>query len=98
MENFVYYNGLFDIYSDLLTDNERESFKDYYQEDFSLAEIASENNISRSAVSKTIKNVLTKLDNYEEKLHIYQKNVKLNEALDLSNISEIKEKIEEVLK
>ena len=30
MKDFVYYNNLFDIYCDLLTENERNTFKDYY--------------------------------------------------------------------
>ena len=31
MEDFVYYNNLFDVYSNLLTDKEKEAFRDYYQ-------------------------------------------------------------------
>ena len=62
MEEFVYYNDLFDIYSDLLTDKEVSTFKDYYQEDLSLSEIADDRDISRSAVQKTVKTVLEKLD------------------------------------
>ena len=42
MKDFVYYNNLFDIYGELLTDNEKNSFRDYYQEDLSLSEIADE--------------------------------------------------------
>ena len=29
MEDLVYYNELFEIYNELLTDNEKETFKDY---------------------------------------------------------------------
>ena len=65
MKEFVYYNNLFDIYGKLLTDKEQESFRDYYQEDLSLGEIAEIKNISRAAVQKTIKTVLEKLDYYE---------------------------------
>ncbi|MGN1337765.1 MAG: YlxM family DNA-binding protein [Candidatus Coprovivens sp.] len=97
MENFIYYNSLFDIYSDLLTDKEKENFSDYYQEDLSLAEIAENKNISRSAVQKTIKNVIQKLDNYESKLHIYENNCKLRDVSKSNDINEIKEVIEKVL-
>lgn len=97
MENFVYYNSLYDVYSELLTVKEKESFSDYYQEDLSLAEIAENKNISRSAVQKTIKTVIEKLENYESKLHIYENNCKLREACKLDNISDIKEAIEKVL-
>ena len=97
MKEFVYYNSLFDIYGKLLTEKEQESFKDYYQEDLSLSEIASSKNISRAAVQKTIKNVLEKLDYYENILNIYKKTVKLREICDLLNDKDIKNKIEEIL-
>ncbi|MGN0966490.1 MAG: sigma factor-like helix-turn-helix DNA-binding protein [Candidatus Coprovivens sp.] len=97
MKEFVYYNSLFDIYGKLLTDKEQESFRDYYQEDLSLGEIAEIKNISRAAVQKTIKTVLEKLDYYEDILNIYKKNMKLKEVYDMSNDEEIKNKIEEIL-
>ena len=97
MEEFVYYNNLFDVYGSLLTEKEQVTFKDYYQEDLSLSEIANENNVSRAAVQKTIKTVLDKLKYYEDILHIYNKNVKLRELLHESNIGIIKNEIEKIL-
>lgn len=97
MEDFVYYNGLYDLYSELLTDNERSTFEDYYQEDFSLSEIAENRDISRSAVQKTIKNVLEKLDNYESKLHMFDTNKKLSNLLEKDDIDSVKKGIEEIL-
>lgn len=97
MKEFVYYNSLFDIYGKLLTEKEQESFKDYYQEDLSLGEIAEIKNISRAAVQKTIKTVLEKLDYYEEILNVYAKNLKLKELIDNLDNEDIKKKIEEVL-
>lgn len=97
MKEFVYYNSLFDIYGKLLTEKEQESFKDYYQEDLSLGEIAEIKNISRAAVQKTIKTVLEKLDYYEEILNVYAKNLKLKELVDSLDNEDIKKKIEEVL-
>ena len=97
MEDFIYYNGLFDIYGCLLTEKEQNTFRDYYQEDMSLAEIADENNVSRSAVQKTVKTVLDKLKYYEDKLNIYVNNRKMNNILNSNNISEIKQVIQEIL-
>ena len=97
MKEFVYYNSLFDIYGKLLTEKEQESFKDYYQEDLSLGEIAEIKNISRAAVQKTIKTVLEKLDYYEEILNVYAKNLKLKELVDSLDNEDIKKKMEEVL-
>ena len=97
MEEFVYYNNLFDIYGILLTEKEQVTFRDYYQEDLSLAEIALENNVSRAAVQKTVKNVLEKLTYYEERLRIYQKNSKLREIIELDDVTDIKSEIEKIL-
>ena len=97
MEEYVYYNNLFDIYSPLLTLKENLIFKDYYQEDLSLSEIAENRNITRSAVQKTVKTVLSKLEKYENILNIYKKNVSLKEILELDDITEIKKKINEIL-
>ena len=97
MKEFVYYNGLYDSYNSLLTENERSTFEDYYQEDFSLSEIAEERDISRSAVQKTIKNVLEKLDYYESKLHLFSNNQKLVELMNSNDINVIKKGIEEIL-
>ena len=97
MEEFVYYNGLYDSYNSLLTENERSTFEDYYQEDFSLSEIAENRDISRSAVQKTIKNVLEKLDNYESKLHMFDTNKKLSNLLEKDDIDSVKKGIEEIL-
>ena len=97
MEEFVYYNNLFDVYGSLLTEKEQVTFKDYYQEDLSLSEIANENNVSRAAVQKTIKTVLDKLKYYEDMLHVYDKNVKLGKLIEENNIDVIKKEIEKIL-
>lgn len=97
MEEFVYYNGLFDLYGSLLTEKEQDTFRDYYQEDLSLAEIAEENNVSRAAVQKTVKNVLEKLNYYEESLHMFETNKKLRDLLSLDDIVIIKNNIEKIL-
>lgn len=97
MKEFVYYNCLFDIYGKLLTEKEQESFRDYYQEDLSLSEIAEIKSISRAAVQKTIKTVLEKLDYYEDILNVYARNEKLKEIIDSLDNEDVKKKIEEVL-
>ncbi len=97
MEEFVYYNNLFDIYFELLTDKEINTFKDYYQEDLSLSEIAESNNVSRTAVQKTIKKIKDKLNNYENKLHIYNIRCNLSEIITSDDIIKIKEEIKKLL-
>ncbi len=97
MEDFVYYNNLFDVYSNLLTDKEKEAFRDYYQEDLSLSEIADSKSISRSAVQKMVKTVIEKLSYYEEKLHLYKEHEVLRKLLLVDNIEEIKNKIKDIV-
>ena len=97
MKEFVYYNDLFDVYGKLLTLKEQDSFRDYYQEDLSLAEIAEIKNISRAAVQKTIKNVLEKLDYYEDILGVLKKNNEIKKILENLDNENIKKKIEEIL-
>lgn len=97
MKDLVYYNELFEIYSDLLTENERDTFKDYYFEDLSLSEIADNKSVSRAAIQKTIKNVVDKLTYYEDILHICDRNTKLKNILDLNDINTIKQDIKDLL-
>jgi len=97
MEKFVKYNKLFDCYSNLLTEKERNCFKDYYGEDLSLQEIAENNNVSRSAIHKTIKNVEEKLDEYEFNLKLCHIFDKLKELENLNDINKIKEEINKIL-
>lgn len=97
MEEFVYYNSLYDIYGELLTDKEKDNFIAYYQENYSLAEIADLKNISRNAVFKTIKTVIDKLNYYESKLHIYDINKRLSKSLECNSLDQMKKEIREIL-
>ncbi len=98
MEKFIYYNNLYLIYKNLIKENNQKIFDLYYGENLSMQEIASLMQISKSRVGVIIKNVEKKLDYYESNLEIYKRNEELNNLLELNNISEIKEKLEEILK
>lgn len=82
IEKKAYYAILFEYYKELLTDKQIDTFICYYNEDYSLAEIAEEFNISRNAVWDTLKKVVSLLENYEEKLRLYEKDQKLNQYLE----------------
>ena len=77
----AYYAILFEYYKELLTDKQVETFICYYNEDYSLAEIAEEFSISRNAVWDTIKKVIDKLEEYETKLKLYHNDLVLNDKL-----------------
>ncbi len=87
--NRVYLNDLYDIYSELLTDKEKEIFEDYYQNDLSLSEISENNNVSRNAIHKSLKTVEDKLNNYEAKLNIYKKKQEIIKLLDKKDYDSI---------
>ena len=97
MENREYYNSLFDIYKELLTKTEQETFKEYYVEDLSLQEIADNRKISKSSVGKTLKNATDKLEQYEERLHSYKTKEKLNQLLEEQDITTLKAKLKEMI-
>lgn len=82
MENVLYYTNLFDYYKDLLTPTQKKYFEDYYFNNFSLQEIADINNISKNAISKTLKEVINKLDNYEKTLKLYNNYNQIKNILD----------------
>lgn len=97
MENREYLNKLFDIYKELLTDIEQDTFINYYMEDLSLSEIAENRGISKSSVGKTLNGVEEKLKNYEEKLQIEAMKSNILKSLDSNDIEKIKSKIKNIL-
>ena len=98
-EKKEYYSSLYDLYSCLLTDKQKSYFEDYYFNDLSLFEIASNNDVSRNAIYDQLQKVTSSLDYYEEKLGLLKKEKKLNELLNkyaTSNNLELKELIEKI--
>ncbi len=61
---------LYDCYSLMLTERQRETFELYYFEDFSLAEIADHLSISRQAVHDIVHRTVQQLTDFEDKLHL----------------------------
>ena len=97
MEDFVYYGQLYYLYHELLTEKQKKYFKDYYFDNLSLGEMAENYNVSRNAIFKQIHITVAKLEEYEQALHLYYKKKKLEEALELSSLSDIKKQIEDIL-
>lgn len=90
------YSYLFDYYGELFTDKQKEYFTDYYFNNLTLQEIADNNGVSRNAVHKNIKDILQKLDYYEEKLKLYSNKKKIEKLIENIDVN-IKEKIEELI-
>lgn len=64
---------LLDVYGDVLTNRKKEVLDMYYNEDFSLAEIAEQIGISRQGVRDMIKKGEEEILFLEEKLHLAEK-------------------------
>ncbi len=63
-------NLLMDFYSELLTEKQREAMELYYNDDFSLAEIAEHMDISRQGVRDFIKRGEKQLFEFEAALNL----------------------------
>ncbi|WP_346349819.1 putative DNA-binding protein [Lactococcus petauri] len=75
-------NTLFEFYATLLTDKQMNYIELYYADNYSLAEIAEEFNVSRQAVYDNIKRTEKVLEGYEEKLHLFSNYVVRNQLID----------------
>ena len=73
LEKKTYYQMLFSFYGSLLTEKQIELFTAYYENDFSLQEIADEFSISRNAVHDALKNAIKNLEHFEESLGLFRK-------------------------
>ncbi len=96
MDNRIYLIDLYDYYSDLLTDKQKEYFEYYYFDNLSLAEISENIKVSRNAIHNSLKETINKLEFYEEKLELYKKREqikKLITTLDENTQNQIKELI-----
>ena len=98
MEKFIYYNELYLIYKDLLSDKEIDIFDLYYGDNLTMQEIADNKNISKARVGVIIKNVEKKLDTLEKALKVFKLKEELNEVIELSDIKEIKKRLTNIVK
>ena len=63
-------NLLLDYYDVLLTSKQQLYLDYYYRQDYSLAEIAKIQGVTRTAVFDTLKKAVLRLENYEDKLQL----------------------------
>lgn len=94
-------NYLFDFYQSLLTNKQRNYLELFYLEDYSLSEIADTFNVSRQAVYDNIRRTGDLVEDYEEKLELYQKFEQRREIYDemkkhLSNPEQIQRYIQQL--
>lgn len=74
-------NDLLDSYDCLLTDKQKKIMEMYFVFDLSLSEIATELNVSRTAVFDLIKRTTKLIEKYEKKLQLLEKKKALIEVI-----------------
>lgn len=97
MEEYIYYNNLYDCYQKLLTEKQKNYFEDYYFSNLSLGEISENYHVSRNAIYKQLQITIKKLIEYEEKLNLYKKKEALNHLIENISDKQLKNKLEELL-
>ncbi|MCI5699863.1 MAG: YlxM family DNA-binding protein [Lachnospiraceae bacterium] len=101
MEKFVEQSLLYDFYGELLTEHQKRVFEEVILNDYSLSEVAQDLNISRQGVHDMIKRCNKILEDYESKLHLVERFVRIREKIhriyDLTGDEEIKALAQEIL-
>ena len=80
MQDIVRTGLLYDFYEKLLTEKQKTVLDFYLNDNYSLTEISEKINISRQAVHDIIKRTTLKLEDFENKLGLYEK-LKINREL-----------------
>lgn len=89
MEKIVEQGLLYDFYGELLTEHQRRIYEDMVFNDLSPSEIAKEQGISRQSVHDLKKRCDRILEEYEEKLHLVAKFMKIRDMVrELDGLAE----------
>lgn len=91
MDKNVEISMLCQIYGKLLTEKQLNILNDYYNNDYSLSEIAENNSITRQAVRDNLKKGENKLFELEEKLGVMNRMLNQEKTIEhiLSELSKI---------
>lgn len=88
---------LLDFYGELLTDKQRQALVSYYDEDCSLSEIAENMSISRQGARDFIKRGEAQLSEFEDKLGLAARFMKINQLVDELEKSKLPESVQKLI-
>lgn len=77
MEAFVEKSYLYDFYGELLTEHQRRIYQAVNFDDYSEAEVAREEGISRQGVHDLMRRTVKQLEDYENRLHLVERFMKI---------------------
>ncbi|RRD39948.1 DNA-binding protein [Leptotrichia sp. OH3620_COT-345] len=97
LEDFLKYSILFSYYRELFSKKQKQYLELYLEENGSLSEIAEEYGITRQAVFDNIKRGFKQLDEYEEKLKIFEKEKELKKKLENLKNNFSRENLEKII-
>ena len=97
MDKRIRLNILYDYYKGLFTEKQQAYFEDYYYSNYSLGEIADNENVSRNAVHNQLKIVEERLEELENILGLVAKKEQVISILDGKIDDSILEKIRDIL-
>ena len=80
-EQRIRLSKLFSLYGSLLTEKQYQCLSYFFDDDYSLSEIADELQVSRQAVHDLLKRMEQTLERYEAKLHLLEKHELTQEQL-----------------
>ena len=81
MEKFVEQTLMFDFYGELLTEHQQKIYKEAVFDDLSVSEIARNEGITRQGAHDLIKRCNKLLEEYEERLHLVERFIKIKEQV-----------------
>lgn len=104
LEKTIYMASLYSLYSNLLSETQRDILYDYHLANLSISEIAENRHITRSAVNDALKKGTKKLLDLENNLHFAEKSQEMSTLLEkvktrindenlLDEISELEKKL-----
>ena len=82
IEKTIRYTKLFNLYSGLLSDAQKDILYDYFFLDLSISEISENKSISRAAVEDALSKGTKKLDSFERSVKSLEKSEKIRSKVE----------------
>lgn len=82
IEKTIRYTKLFNLYSGLLSDTQKDILYDYFFLDLSISEISENKSISRAAVEDALSKGTKKLDSFENSVKSLEKSEKIRSKVE----------------